>query len=214
MLNLPVPELISRIITLLIAFTIHEFSHAFIADRLGDPTPRDAGRLTLNPLKHLDIFGSLLLIIGGFGWAKPVPVNPYALQRRTPAGLMWVSLAGPMSNFLMAIIAAIPIRAGLVSVNTDMGTIFPSFGYFLYVFIIINLTLMLFNLIPLAPLDGDAIADYFFPPSMAKVLSIIRPYGAYILIVVALVGPQLGFNVLGMIMSGPLSNLYFLLVGA
>ena len=94
MLNLAPSLLISRILTLIIALTIHEFSHAFVADRFGDVTARNAGRLTLNPLKHLDVFGSLMLLVAGFGWAKPVPVNPYSLRRRSESALMWVSQIG------------------------------------------------------------------------------------------------------------------------
>src|SRR5512134_3474220 len=113
--GLTVPTLISRIFVLLTAFAVHEFAHAWAADRYGDPTPRSMGRLTLNPLAHLDPIGSLMLVAVGFGWAKPVQVNPYVLARRSPAAMMWVSLAGPISNLLMALIAAIPFQLGLVS---------------------------------------------------------------------------------------------------
>ncbi len=98
MFNLSPSLLISRVLTLIIALTVHEFSHAFIAYRFGDTTARDAGRLTLNPLKHLDVLGSLMLLLVGFGWAKPVPINPYALRRKSESAEMWVSLAGPASN--------------------------------------------------------------------------------------------------------------------
>src|SRR5512141_2013044 len=108
MLGIAPAQLIARIIVLVVAFTIHEFAHAWTANYFGDDTPRMNGRLTLNPLAHLDPLGSLLMIVAGFGWAKPVPINPYVLQRRSPAATMLVSLAGPMSNFLMALIAAIP----------------------------------------------------------------------------------------------------------
>ena len=102
--NLSVPVLISRIITLLIAFTVHEFAHAATADALGDSTPRLHGRLTLNPLAHLDMMGTITLLFAGFGWAKPVPINPYELRRKTSAGVMLVSIAGPVSNLLLALI--------------------------------------------------------------------------------------------------------------
>ena len=162
--------LLSRLFVLVVAFTVHEFSHAWTADRFGDNTPRMNGRLTLNPLAHLDPIGSLLLLLGGFGWAKPVPVNPYALGRNSSAALMWVSLAGPGSNFLMAILGAIPLRLGLASL-TGFGPISGDFAVnFLSEFVWINLALMVFNLIPLAPLDGEKIAEYFFPPSWARVL--------------------------------------------
>jgi hypothetical protein len=93
---------------------VHEFAHAWVADRFGDSTPRINGRLTLNPLAHLDPLGSIMMILVGFGWAKPVPVNPYALKRRSPAATMWVSLAGPMSNFLMALVAAVFYRITVI----------------------------------------------------------------------------------------------------
>ena len=216
MFNLGPATLIARLIVLVISFTIHEFSHAWSATQLGDETPRQYGRLTLNPLAHLDPMGSLLLLLVGFGWAKPVPINPYALLRRTPAGVMWVSLAGPFSNLLMAILAAVPFRMGLVSVvagMTNTRAILPNPSLILVQFITINLLLCLFNLIPLAPLDGEKILDYFLPPSMAKVFENIRPYGPVILIVLVLVGPMFGLDIIGMIIMPPLRALFGLLVG-
>ena len=216
MFNLGPATLIARLIVLVISFTIHEFSHAWSATHLGDETPRQYGRLTLNPLAHLDPMGSLLLLLVGFGWAKPVPINPYALLRRTPAGVMWVSLAGPFSNLLMAILAAVPFRMGLVSVAagmTNTRAILPNPSLILVQFITINLLLCLFNLIPLAPLDGEKILDYFLPPSMAKVFENIRPYGPVILIVLVLVGPMFGLDIIGMIIMPPLRALFGLLVG-
>ncbi len=214
MLNLDPSSLFARLIVLVVAFTIHELAHAWTADYFGDETPRMNGRLTLNPLAHLDPIGSLLLLVAGFGWAKPVPINPYTLQRKSPSAIMWVSLAGPGSNFLMAIIAAIPFRLGLVSVNDAiMSTInanshfLPTFPQILYIFIYINLLLMLFNLIPLPPLDGEKIAEYFFPPSWARFLEIIRPYGPMILMAVVFLG------VVGKIIGPPLGILLRLLVG-
>ena len=213
MFNLSLPMIISRIIVLVVSFTVHEFSHAWSAVSLGDDTPRINGRLTLNPLAHLDIFGSLLLLVAGFGWAKPVPINPYALQRRTSAGVMLVSLAGPMSNFIMAILAAVPLRMGLGSVPISLPVFLPSPQTVLFDFIWINLTLMLFNLIPLAPLDGDKIIDYFLPPSWAQRMDRIRPYGPIILMAFVFVGPLVGLNILGWIMTGPITKLFTLLVG-
>lgn len=197
MLNLiPTPsEFISFVIILLTAFPVHEFAHAWTANRFGDPTPRSNGRLTLNPLRHLDPIGSLLLLFFHFGWAKPVPVDPYILQRRSPSAYMWVSLAGPLSNLLMAILAAIPFRLGLVSVMYANETvslfgkpILPSVSMLLTYFIYINLLLMLFNLIPLAPLDGEKVARYFMPPSVNRVLDAISPFGPMILIALVMIG--------------------------
>lgn len=220
MLNLNPATLISRIIVLLTAFSVHEFAHAWAADYFGDNTPRINGRLTLNPLAHLDPMGSLMLIIAGFGWAKPVPVNPYTLRRRAPSALMWVSLAGPLSNFLMAALAALPFRLNLFTWN-DIYTSFaaressflPTPAGFLWDFITINLVLMLFNLIPLAPLDGDKIVDFFMPPAWREKMAQIRPYGPMILIALFLIGPYFGINVLSFILGPPLNFLRTLLVG-
>ncbi len=212
MLGLSLPSLITRIITLVLAFTVHEFSHAFAADRLGDDTPRLNGRLTLNPLAHLDPLGSLLLLVSGFGWAKPVPVNGYALQRRTPAGMMLVSLAGPFSNLVMAILAAIPFRAGWIDPYAAPGRLLPSPAGFLLEFIFINLILMIFNLLPLAPLDGDKVADYLLPPRGQQILERIRPYGPMILLALLVVGRIGGFDPMGALISGPALRLLDLLV--
>lgn len=216
MTNLDPATLISRLIVLLTAFSVHEFAHAWTANYFGDLTPKRNGRLTLNPLAHLDPMGSLMLIVAGFGWAKPVPVNPYALRKASPSARMWVSLAGPLSNFLMAVLGAIPFRLGLVSTNTlvlNRQRLFPTPAGFLWEFIAINLILMLFNLIPLAPLDGDKIAAYFFPPSWNEALDQIRPYGPVILLVLFIAGPYLGIDVLGWILGPPLRFLVRVLVG-
>jgi Zn-dependent protease len=208
MLNLDLPTLIARIIVLLTAFSFHEFAHAWMADNFGDDTPRSNGRLTLNPLAHLDPLGSLMLVVAGFGWAKPVPVNVYALRRHSPSALMWVALAGPLSNLLLAILGAIPYRLGLISVYSD------SFANTLLLeFVIINLVLMLFNLIPISPLDGDKIADYFLPPTWSDTLARIRPYGPMILMVLFVAGPYLGIDILGWIIGPALRFLFSALVG-
>lgn len=208
MLGMDFPTLIARIIVLLTAFSFHEFAHAWVADYFGDNTPRMNGRLTLNPMAHLDPLGSIMLVIAGFGWAKPVPVNPYVLRQSSSAALMWVALAGPMSNFLLAILAAIPFRLQLISLDQN------SFGATLLLeFVIINLILMLFNLIPIAPLDGDKIADYFLPQAWSERLAQIRPYGPMILMVLFIAGPYLGIDILGWIIGPALRFLFNALVG-
>ena len=216
MLDLNPATLIARIIVLLTAFSVHEFAHAWMADYFGDDTPRAHGRLTLNPMAHLDPMGSIMLIIAGFGWAKPVPVNPYALRRHSPSAMMWVALAGPLSNFIMAIVAAIPFRLGLFSVYDAYmvtGQFLPTLPQLLVQFVYINLILMLFNLIPLAPLDGEKIIEYFLPPSGADFLASIRPYGPMILLLLFIAGPYMGINILGWILGPPIQFLFSILIG-
>jgi Zn-dependent protease len=220
MLNLNPATLISRIIVLLTAFSVHEFAHAWTANYFGDSTPKINGRLTLNPLAHLDPIGSLMLVVAGFGWAKPVPVNPYTLRQRAPSALMWVSLAGPLSNFLMALIASLPFQLKLITMNDIFASLsvqssafLPTPASFLWDFITINLVLMLFNLIPLPPLDGDKIVDFFLPDRWRDAMARIRPYGPMILIVLFMVGPTLGFDILGFVIGPPLRFFINLLVG-
>ena len=208
--GLNAPTIISRLITLVIALSVHEFAHAWTANFFGDDTPRLYGRLTLNPLAHLDPIGSLMLIVAGFGWAKPVPVNPYALQRRSSSATMWVSLAGPLSNFLLAGLAAIPLRLGIVPFSISTGLL-PSAYLFLRIFIQINLLLMLFNLIPLAPLDGEKAAQSLFPASWVRFLDTIRPYGPLILMVLVFVLPSVGIDIIGWTLL-PLFNIFWRLL--
>jgi Zn-dependent protease len=214
MFNLTASMLISHLFVLLTAFSVHEFAHAWTADRFGDMTPRQNGRLTLNPLVHLDPIGSLLLLVAGFGWAKPVPINPYALLRRSSAGVMLVSLAGPISNFLMAVLAAIPFQLGLVSVNqaqfdvyTAQSHFLPTLPQLLWVFVYINLLLGLFNLIPIYPLDGEKIISYFLPPTWVHYLDMIRPFSPIILLALVFLGA------FGWLMSPAINYLMNLLVG-
>ncbi len=212
MLGLTPSVLIANLIALFISLPLHEFAHAWTADRLGDDTPRMYGRLSLNPFRHLDIIGSLMLIFAGFGWAKPVPVNVEVLNRRSPAALMWTSIAGPLSNLLLAAFIAIPLRLQLVPYQTGTG-IFPSLHTILTRIILVNLCLFLFNLLPISPLDGDKIADYFFPPAIGKFLQTIRPYGPMILLFLVFIPGRLGFDVIGWAMYPALQTLWTLLLG-
>lgn len=213
MLGLSISKLIIRIITLVIAFTIHEFAHAWTANHFGDRTPKNHGRLSLNPLVHLDLVGSLLLLVAGFGWAKPVPVNPYILRQRSKSAYMWVSLAGPFSNLLMAIAAAIPIRLGLIDYQAPFSKIIPTPYEFAIEFIIINLALMLFNLIPLAPLDGEKVMEYFLPPKLQYEWGKIKQYSPIILLILIFVLPMIGFDFISMILTPALSGLLRILIG-
>jgi len=210
MLNLSLASVISRVITLVIAFTVHEFSHAWMANHFGDLTPKMNGRLTLNPLAHLDPMGALLLIVAGFGWAKPVPINPYALRRRSSSAVMWVSLAGPLSNLILAILGSVlfaliwnPMTGAALSYNE----LFPTPIGFLYYFIVINISLMVFNLLPISPLDGEKVLEGLLPPSGQDFLARIRPYGSILLLVVVFLLPNIGIDILGSILN-PIINVW------
>lgn len=213
MFNLSTPLIISRVLTLIIALTVHEFAHAFVADRFGDDTPRIMGRLTLNPLKHLDVIGSLLLIIAGFGWAKPVPVNPVKLREHSRSAFMWVSVAGPISNFFLACLAAIPLRFNLIP-TLPASPFLPTISDFLITFFVINLVLMVFNLLPLPPLDGEKILEFLLPESWASQYAKIKPFGPILLLVVVFVLPRFGFDLVSLIMNPVLNFFRIVLLGA
>lgn len=191
-----------RLLTLGILFLtsmpVHEWAHAWMAYRLGDDTASLQGRLTLNPLAHLDPIGTLSLILGGFGWGKPVPVSAYRLRGNRRASFALVGAAGPFSNLVMAMLAAIPFRLGWV--NPYLGSAsFISLPNILIEFITINLSLMLFNLIPIPPLDGSRILVWLLPASWANVLEgMERQAGMGLLMIVFLLS-RLG--VLSLILS-------------
>ncbi len=183
-----------QLIALLIGFCLHEAGHAYCANYLGDPTAKHRGRLTLNPIKHLDPFGSvilpLMLILAQapflFAAAKPVPVNPGNF-RRPQTDFAIVALAGPMVNILLALLAA--VAYGLVDPATALGT-------FLNVFIIVNAVLAIFNLLPIPPLDGSKIVAGFLPRKLAKRLLALDRAGFLILIALLVLGSFTGFDVI------------------
>jgi len=210
MLNLDPAELISRLITLVFALALHEYAHARVADWFGDQTPRLAGRLTLNPLKHLDPLGSLMLVVAGFGWAKPVPINPAALRQRSRAGVMLVSVAGPFSNLLLAAAAGLPYQLLSSGAATGFSALF---GQFLVSFVIINVTLCIFNLLPVAPLDGEKVLEYLLPEPGRRTLYAVRPYGTFILLALVFVLPMLGLDVFGAVVRAPVLAISRFLLG-
>jgi len=207
MLNTSTPEIISAVITLLIAFTFHEFAHAWTATMFGDDTPRLFGRLTLNPLSHLDLIGSLMLVFTGFGWAKPVPINPQKLRRHSSSALMLVAISGPLSNFVLAVLAAIPLRFGWLNYMSASASFMPSPLQFTTYFLYVNLGLMVFNLLPFPPLDGEEVLTFLLPPAWQSKWEAFRPYGPYILLFLLLIGPMIGFDLVGTVLRPLVSTL-------
>ena len=214
MLNMNPALLISRIVTLLIAFTCHEYAHALTAVLLGDDTPRQDGRLSLNPLRHLDLWGSILLIAVGFGYAKPVRVNPYAVTRKTKAGMMLTAAAGPFANLLLALLGALLLRSGFTGNNPFFGlTWMPTPSYFLRQFIWTNLSLLVFNLLPLYPLDGEKVVGYFIPDSFRTTWRKVQAHGPQILMLCFFILPYLRINFVENFVSELSYSLYRILVG-
>ena len=175
------------------AITVHEAAHGWMANRLGDATAREQGRLTLNPIKHIDPVGTVLVPLAMmvltsfvFGWAKPVPVN-YQRLRNPQRDMVWVALAGPASNFVMAIFWALMMKAGLMLLSS-----YPWLATPLVLMgeagILINLILMVLNLLPIPPLDGGRIVTGLLPPSLAQGYARIEPYGLIILVVLLVTG--------------------------
>ncbi len=159
---------------LILSLTVHEFCHALAADKLGDPTPRSQGRLTLNPLAHLDPMGTLALFLVGFGWGKPVQFDPYNLKNPVREAAL-IAIAGPISNFVMAIGFSLLLRFGIVGDNL--------LGFAVQQVVLINLVLGIFNFVPVAPLDGSKIILAILPKELAyEYEAFMHQFGFYILL--------------------------------
>jgi Zn-dependent protease len=186
--------------SLLIAITVHEFCHALMAERLGDPTARRAGRISLNPIRHLDPLGTLMLFLVGFGWGKPVPINPGYFRMNPRRGMAISALAGPLSNLAVAAVLGVLIRTEVVAWHSPW--VYEPFYYLKpswvaadivgYV-ILFNLILAVFNLIPIAPLDGFNIVLGILPRRQAEAMAKLEQYGPLILLVFVFLGYFTGF---------------------
>ncbi len=176
-----ITSMVATLLAVLMAITFHETAHGFVAYKLGDPTAKNQGRLTLNPLAHLDPIGALLMLVAGFGWAKPVPVNPFYFNGDRNKGMMLVSIAGPATNLMLSFAAYFIYVAG-----NGFMTI-PFVNTFLYYCITLNIYLAIFNLIPIPPLDGSKILAGFLPKATAyQYLNTVEKYGFLILMVLIL----------------------------
>jgi Zn-dependent protease len=176
----PLKDIPYLAITLMVAFTFHEFAHAFVAYKFGDMTAKNQGRLTLNPLRHLDPFGTLMILIAGFGWARPVPVNRFHFKRPRLAGVL-VSVAGPLSNLILASLGFIIGYA-----ISRFGGTPANFISFLDLFIQLNIVLFIFNLLPFPPLDGYRILEDLAPNSVRAKMTQYEQYGILIFIILVI----------------------------
>jgi Zn-dependent protease len=219
--------LISAICTALVAgISFHEFSHAYVADTMGDGLPRRMGRVTLNPLAHLEPTGTILMLIMGFGWGKPVPVNPNAT--RHPERALWMTAAaGPLSNFLVAAVAGLPLKLDIVPwlppfnigvinflIRGDW-TVEQYAGLYLSSIVLFSLILGVFNLLPIAPLDGFKVVAGLLPRDLRTSFVQLEPWGPVILLVLILTPILTGghFGVLFEVMRPIINELAHLFAG-
>lgn len=188
---------------LIFALSFHEYAHAWAAYRLGDPTASALGRLTLNPMAHLDPFGAIALYLIGFGWAKPVPVD-YRYLRNPKQDMLWIALAGPASNFAMALISGLLLRflwtTGMISGGSALTMV-------LVMSLQINLMLGLFNFLPIPPLDGSKILAGLIPNRHQNILHNMELYGPKILFAIILIGMVTRVSIIGTIIR-PFINFF------
>jgi len=208
LLRLPMEVLIILLPILIFSLCFHEFSHGYIAYKLGDHTAARNGRLTLNPLAHLDPIGSLMILFVGFGWAKPVPVNPVNFSNPR-LDMMKVAFAGPASNLLLAFTGGLLMR--LVNIFGLLQS--EMFIQTLYFFIFINISLAVFNMIPVAPLDGSQIFGNMISKNNPELAWKLQMYGPKILMGIILIGMVTPFSVLGFLMMPFVKMFMYLFTG-
>ncbi len=201
--------------SLLVGLVLHEFAHAYVADSLGDRTPRSFGRLSLNPKRHLDPLGAALIFLAGFGWARPVPVNPLNTSGNVKLNMAAIAIAGPVTNLIVAAIAGLPIKLGwvpffhpfvapsLAEIAAGVWTESPEnlVGLFLGTIVLLNVILAIFNLVPLAPLDGFRVVVGLLPRPLATQFTRLEPWCPGILMVLIFLpflgGPAWLFDAMG-----------------
>ena len=219
--GVPLIDVVMYLLTVLVfSLTFHEASHAWTALKLGDDTPQKMGRVSLNPLHHLDPVGSLMMLFVGVGWGKPVQIDATKLKPNAKIGMALVAVAGPISNLVLATIGAMILRTHWLSFNPQKifsiagQNLYFSPGYFLETFVILNLALMFFNLIPLAPLDGSRLWQIFLPDKWYWVYARYELYAAFLVIALVLVDIYLNNGqFLSGILTRPMCGAWRLLVG-
>jgi Zn-dependent protease len=177
--DISLPQLLAILLALVVGITFHEFSHAFVADQLGDHRPRALGRVSLNPAAHIDPVGAIFFLLAGFGWGRPVPVNGYAL-RPGRIGMAYVAAAGPLANLVVATAFAVVFRALLLGDVIGPGSGFV--GGLLFSIVFYNVVLGLFNLLPIPPLDGYNLVLPFLPARTAFAAQRYATYGVLALL--------------------------------
>jgi Zn-dependent protease len=200
-----IQQAILYLIAFILCVSVHEFGHAWVANRLGDPTPRSQGRLTLSPLHHIDPIGTILIpfisamspaALPFMAWGRPVQTNPMAYSRRfsVSTGRMLVSLAGPAMNVLMALLVSL-----IIVVGAHLGLSLRIQSALFQYLVTLNLVLMCFNLLPIPPLDGGAVLAWMLPRSMHGVVDFLQRYGGLILLLLVL-SPMAGLPLMGIVM--------------
>jgi Zn-dependent protease len=183
------PELfVAFLVAVIVGITFHELSHAAVAALQGDQTARSQGRVTLNPISHLDPLGSIAIIVAGFGWGRPVPVSPSRLRNRR-FGHLLVGLAGPVANFVVAIVSVIALRIALPPADTAFDVNFTL--TLLYYLVAVNIGLGVFNLLPIPPLDGSTLLSILLPPSRQNIVRFLEQYGIFLVFALLIFGSTL-----------------------
>ncbi|MBN2003633.1 MAG: site-2 protease family protein [Anaerolineae bacterium] len=192
--------LLGRLLVIVLGIPIHEWAHCWVAHVLGDSTPDSQGRLTLNPLAHLDPVGTLMILIGGFGWGRAARVNPFQMSRVSPrTGMALTALAGPFSNIVQAMILAIPFRLGLIALLPD--GIAGQVSQILVWAIAVNVGLAVFNMLPIPPLDGSRILAGIAPGPIADFIERLEPIAPVILMTVLFILPRTGLDLVNMVFA-------------
>lgn len=185
-------EYIPFVLMVFISLPMHELAHAFVAYKLGDDTAYYQGRLTLNPFAHLDLLGTISMVLFGYGWAKPVPVNPMRFKGNMRRGMALVALAGPISNLILAFIFLVLSKLVFLLGGATGNDFFFFLFSILYVMYVSNIGLAFFNLLPIPPLDGSRVLNYFLPYKAQRFMDNLERYSSYIILAVFIIDNYTG----------------------